>query len=484
MFAVSTLTSLLLLNYIAKKFGEFVGKGLPWSVIGEFFLLSIPFTLAMTMPMAVLIATLYAFSRMAADSEVTALMSVGVGPGRLVRPVLLVGLLLSVVMIGFNDQVLPRANQQLSSLLSGISQKKPTLALKEQSLNEVGQSGLFMWLSQLDQSRNAMQGVMIYDLSGPDNRHTIVADSGFLAFAANKRDLILTLYDGYVQETQAINPGKFQRTFFRTNMLRVADVANQLVIDQEGGYKGDREMTVCEMQREVREAQSARDSSIRSLALVDSALARTHKPRFGSKVGEWYCSALPNALLPKTAQAQSTETKPPVPVAPRQGQSVPPQGAVPAPDSIKPFRQLKGVDIAPRPQNESLELAVQSSERRINQYEVEIQKKFALSLACLVFALLGPPIALRFPRSGIGLTIGVSLVVFAIYYVGLIAGESLANNLKASPVVSMWGANIIFGTIGVILTLRMGRRGGTARGGDWSWSSLFRRRAGSVRSTA
>jgi lipopolysaccharide export system permease protein len=483
LFAVTTLTSLLLLNYIAKKFGEFVGKGLPWTVIGEFFLLSIPFTLAMTMPMAVLIATLYAFSRMGADNEVTAMMSVGVGPGRLVRPVLLVGLTLSLVMIGFNDQVLPRANQQLSSLMSGISQKKPTLALKEQSLNEMGQSGLYMWLSQLDQSRNAMRGVMIYDLSGPDKRHTIVADSGLLAFAANRRDLILTLYDGYVQETENINPAKFQRTFFRTNMLRVVDVANQLVIDEEGGFKGDREMTVCEMQREVREAQAARDSSIRTLALVDAQRASTHKPRFGSRVGEWYCSALPKALLPRTAQAQSTQGPPPPAI--RQGQAVPPQNPVPVPaESVRSLRQLKGIDAAARPQNESLEMAVQSYERRINQYDVEIQKKFALSLACLVFALLGPPIALRFPRSGIGLTIGVSLVVFAIYYVGLIAGESLANNLKASPVVSMWAANVVFGTIGVILTLRMGRRGGTARGGDGGWLRIFQRRPRIARSPA
>src|SRR5687768_12369903 len=59
-FALTTLTSLMLLNYIAKQFGQLVGKGLPWSVIGEFFLLSIPFTVAMTLPMAVLVSTLYA----------------------------------------------------------------------------------------------------------------------------------------------------------------------------------------------------------------------------------------------------------------------------------------------------------------------------------------------------------------------------------------------------------------------------------------
>ena len=77
-FALSALTSLLLLNYIAKQFGNLVGKGLPWAVIGQFFGLSVPFTLAMTLPMAVLVSTLYAFSRLAAENEVTALKANGV----------------------------------------------------------------------------------------------------------------------------------------------------------------------------------------------------------------------------------------------------------------------------------------------------------------------------------------------------------------------------------------------------------------------
>ena len=72
-FALAALTSLLLLNYVAKQFGALVGKGLPWTAIVEFFALSIPFTVATTLPMAVLISTLYAFIRLAAEIEITAL---------------------------------------------------------------------------------------------------------------------------------------------------------------------------------------------------------------------------------------------------------------------------------------------------------------------------------------------------------------------------------------------------------------------------
>jgi len=60
-FALAAQTSLMLLSQIAKKFGALVGKGLPWTVIGEVFALSLPFIIAMTLPMAVLLAVLYTF---------------------------------------------------------------------------------------------------------------------------------------------------------------------------------------------------------------------------------------------------------------------------------------------------------------------------------------------------------------------------------------------------------------------------------------
>ena len=102
----------------------------------------------------------------------------------------------------------------------------------------------------------------------------------------------------------------------------------------------------------------------------------------------------------------------------------------------------------------------------MNSYGVEIHKKFALAVACFVFVLLGAPIALRFPRGGVGLTIGVSLFVFALYYVCLIAGESIAKRGLMPAVVSMWMANVIFALVALWMLTKMGQEGSTARGGD------------------
>jgi lipopolysaccharide export system permease protein len=111
---------------------------------------------------------------------------------------------------------------------------------------------------------------------------------------------------------------------------------------------------------------------------------------------------------------------------------------------------------------------VHDSQITMSRYETEIQKKFALAAACIVFVLLGAPIGIRFPRGGVGLVIGVSILVFALYYVGLIVGEDLADKLILDPVIAMWMANALFTVVGVLGLIRVQRVGGSVRGGDTS----------------
>jgi lipopolysaccharide export system permease protein len=115
---------------------------------------------------------------------------------------------------------------------------------------------------------------------------------------------------------------------------------------------------------------------------------------------------------------------------------------------------------------EATQARVDDDLRTGNMYAVEIEKKFALSVACVVFVLLGAPVALRFPRGGVGLVLGVSLGVFALYYVGLIGGEELADRGILSPFWAMWATNVLFTLVGVVLLVRMGKEGATSRGGD------------------
>jgi lipopolysaccharide export system permease protein len=113
-------------------------------------------------------------------------------------------------------------------------------------------------------------------------------------------------------------------------------------------------------------------------------------------------------------------------------------------------------------------LRVAEARAREARFGIEIQKKFSLAAACIVFVLVGAPLAVRFPRGGVGLVIGASFFVFAVYYIALTGGESLANRNLISPFWAMWADNLIFLAVAVWLIARMGTERVTSRGGGFA----------------
>src|SRR5205807_10545400 len=258
-FALAAFTLLMLLRQVAQQFGNLVGKGLPWSVILEVFLLSVPFIVAMTLPMAVLVAVLYAFSQLAGDHEITAMKASGVSLGRLVSPVLSAAALVAALAFLWSDQVLPRSNHRLRTLLVDIQRKKPSFSLKEQVINEVVSGQFFLRAARIDPATNRLRDVTIYDLEDPERRRIITADSGRMAYTPGGTDLYLTLLNGDIQEVKRAEPAQFNRTFYRINRIRVAGITNTLQHTDDDPYRGDREMTVCEMEQQVASAQLEQD---------------------------------------------------------------------------------------------------------------------------------------------------------------------------------------------------------------------------------
>jgi lipopolysaccharide export system permease protein len=477
---MTALTSLLLLQYIAKRFGDLVGKGLPWSVIAEFLGLSIPLTVALSMPMAVLVSTLYAFSRLAAENELTAMKAGGVSMRNVLMPVLWAGLGVTFFMVAFNDQVLPRANHKLRTLQGDIAQKKPSFGLREQVINEVSPGKLYLRAGHLSKSSNKMKEVTIYDVGDATRRRTVYADSGNMVMSPNHSDLLLTLYSGTVNDVPVETPDQLQRVYFDAEQIRVRNVGNEFRQTTTDTFKGEREMSVCEMEKNAaianRQLAIARREFFKLEALAKKRKVRLSKEVLRTKLnapttiglGTAYCALL-DQIGVKALGAQM--------LAPRRPKGPRPLGGIAQTAGELPQQNLDSVSNAQIPaQLDGIRVRVDEARRSANGYEVEIQKKFALAAACFVFILLGAPIALRFPRGGVGLTIGVSLVVFALYYVGLIAGESLARRGIIPPFLSMWGANLIFAALALFLLSRMGSENTTGRGGD------FRELLGLIRS--
>jgi len=475
-FASTALTSLMLLQYIAKRFGDLVGKGLPASVITEFMALSLPFTIAMTLPMAVLVAVLYAFSRLAAENEITAMKASGVGMRSVLGPVMLAGVVISMGHLAFLDGVLPASNHRLAVLQLDIFRTKPTFALREQVINPVKEGQLYLRAAHIDPATGKMRDVTIYDLSDQSRRRTILADSGLLRSASN-RDLDMLLFSGEMREVPNNRPQELTRLFYNADRIRIRNVLGGYQESTPGTVsKGDREMTICEMHR----AMTAGDFQVRTadyeIKVIQAQQQKKpvpKKPTRGNVLGlsKVYCGLLDlarvnaaHAQAPGAAQLKDRKQRAMDSAAARNAlrrAQFDAQGrdtvTVPhSPQEAALFSQL----------NEARYRRTEAIRER-NRYDVEIQKKFSLAAACMIFVLVGAPIALRFPRGGVGLVIGVSFAIFGLYYVGLIGGETLADKGYLPPWLAMWAANLILLLLGLALASQMGRESSTSRGGDF-----------------
>ena len=157
--------------------------------------------------------------------------------------------------LAFVDQVLPRSNARLRSLLIDIGRKKAAFGLREQVINEVPPSKYFIRASRIDAATGRLRGVTIYDVGGEASRRIIYADSGSMAYAEGQTDLSLRLYDGSIHQYRPAEPTRFQLTYFSVNDIRVKNVYDELQRNTSESIRGDREMSTCEMLAVVHEAK-------------------------------------------------------------------------------------------------------------------------------------------------------------------------------------------------------------------------------------
>lgn len=229
-------------------------------------------------------------------------------------------------------------------------------------------------------------------------------------------------------------------------------------------------MSVCEMQRQLARADLQKRHAEFEIALAEyergglrGERPSTPVPDGGTGLGRAYCRVL-TLFSPNVANAQDARTRgrgssPAIGRSRDSSRFATPQQAqsIPIPDPIGLQSRIQ-----------EARFRADEAQRERDRFDVEIQKKFSLAAACVVFVLVGAPIALRFPRGGVGLVIGVSFAIFGLYYVGLIGGETLADKGYLPPWVAMWIANILLLILGLILASQMGRESSTARGGDFA----------------
>ncbi|MFH1763763.1 MAG: LptF/LptG family permease [Gemmatimonadota bacterium] len=445
LFSFTLITGLLFLNTIAQRLDQLMGKGLPWTVLGQFALLALPHTVALTLPMSVLVAVLFAFSDLTAENEITAMTGGGVNPVRLLLPLVGIGVILAGGMFLFNDRVLPETNHALRKLLVDVNLKSPTFQLREQVLNEVvaeeeggPRRTFFLSAVRIDPVTSVLEDVIITDASDPQARRTTYADRGTMAFSQDQRDLFLTLNNGVVLEVPSNREGGFQRAEFVEEFFPIRGISNILERGVGGDRRGDREMSTDQLADSARAAEAARLEFLESIR--NDAIYAVKRALGWQFNGDSLIPPDPNFASDEKLLEEEYDSGPE------------------PPDEV-----TRSVFLTTRTNAQQAEfLRLSAIEKR-----VEIHKKYAIAFACIVFVLIGAPLAVRFPRGGVGMVITASVVIFSIFWASLIGGETLADKGYVSPALAMWLPNLILLPVGILLVRRISTQVATARGGGW-----------------
>lgn len=132
LIGVALLSGVMVLGNVYKKLDELLGNTeLPLSVIAEFVMLVIPFSLIFTIPWAFLTAILLVFGRLSADNELVSLRMTGMSMKRICAPVFVLALALSGLCLWVNVSLAPAAKNRMKRLFYQVATKNPETLFQE-----------------------------------------------------------------------------------------------------------------------------------------------------------------------------------------------------------------------------------------------------------------------------------------------------------------------------------------------------------------
>jgi lipopolysaccharide export system permease protein len=239
-------TFLLLVDRIFDLMDLIINKGVPAHLALLLFVYLLPSIMVLTVPIGVLFAILVAFGRLSADMEIVALKACGVGPLRLFWPVTVFGLAMSIVTGYLMIDALPKSNYAFKSLVFDIIRTQASVGLKERVFNDTFGS-FVIYVDEIATDQVALRNVFVSDERKPEEQRFITAREGRLLSDEVNRRVTLRLLDGSIHET---NPNALQK--YREVRFRLYDITLVLenpLLKQGGTPKGDREMSLVELQQ-------------------------------------------------------------------------------------------------------------------------------------------------------------------------------------------------------------------------------------------
>lgn len=434
---------IVLMQFLWRSIDDLVGKGLTVDVLAELFFYAALTMVPTALPLAVLLASLMTFGNLGEKFELTALKASGISLFKIMRPLIVFMIFVSVGAFFFQNNVLPIAQTKMWTLLFSVRQKSPEVEIPEKSFyDQIPNMNLY--IDHKNPETGMLYGMIIYDVTrGLDNSRVILADSGKFNFTEDKTRLYLHMHTGELFENlrdNAIGMNStsympFRREHFKDKEVYFPFDANFNRIDEEG-------MRSQYIGQNISQLRHSIDSIGKQVDSVGSIYARDLKeaPYMGVSYYE-------NTNGVKPVKRSPIKLKNPL--------NIDSIFASPSPSQAKSYlSQALQQARRNRQDYEYRSISLVDQAKLMRRHDIELQRKFTLSFACIIFFFIGAPLGAIIKKGGLGTPLVISIILFIVYYIFDNTGYKMSRDGKMEVWQGIWLSSAVLLPLGIFFTYK------------------------------
>ena len=389
-----------MMQFLWQYVDELIGKGLTLDVLGEFFWYMSLMMVPEALPLAVLLSSLITFGNLGESSELTAIKAAGISLIKSFRGVIAFTLFIALISFYFQNSIGPDAKKHFDQLLISMKQKSPELEIPEGIFyNGIPDTNLYV--EKRDLKTGHLYNIMIYRMTDSyEDQAIILADSGMLQSTAEKKHLILNLWNGEwfenmrSQELSSSASVPYRRESF---------VHKKLIID----FNEDFNLTSM-----AGIADDARTKSIAKIHHDKDSLIHVY-----DSVGNVYYRDAQQSIYP-ILKLKKKDMNKAIMLASTRNYNL---------DSIytklRPEERSQIIERTLMNTQQTISdldfksMITSDGDKLIRMHDIAEINKYLLALTCLIFFFIGAPLGAIIRKGGLGVPIIISVLVFIIYYI-------------------------------------------------------------------
>jgi lipopolysaccharide export system permease protein len=424
---------ILLMQFLWKYIDDLVGKGLEWYIIAQLLFYASSTFVPLALPLAILLSSLMTFGNLGEYYELVAMKASGISLRRIMMPLIIMSVAISLIAFYFSNNVLPIANLKFKSLLHDVKEQKLALDIKE-GIFYNGLDGFTIRIGKKEADGKTIRDIMIYDhRDRKGNNNLTIADSGSMVLTSGGLTLVFTLYNGYnylerTDQSQYKQRRQHQKTKFREEVRTFNLVDFEMTRTNEDLFKNNYSML------NLGQLRKAEDSLVLMFKDEKERIRRFLVQDF------YFYNQIDSTLL--------ADYQPGKPLLV---------------DLLAGYNKDEKNDMIDEAQNgfrksrQSLQNYtndMDSKKRLIFKHQTELHRKFTLSVACFVLFFIGAPLGAIIRKGGLGLPAVVSVLFFVLFHILSITGEKSVKSGVVDANIGMWAAPVILLPLGIFLTYK------------------------------